>query len=415
MKNFGASLDDAGARTLTQSAVDGFWILLVFGLLFFNPFSVGPAGSRINLSLYDLLLPLIFLFEAMRGRIQWPNRSRVLLFLLPVVAIVFHSALVALLSENSYLAPLFIGTLRQAAFFLDIGMLLLLFQMPERRRPSQGVFLALLFMAAVYALMMRYLEYSVVGWETYETIYAAILTGLLLLFLFLLSEAKKSEFFIRALAASAWAAAVLFLIFAKLFIVLAVLLVLLFFFSELRKREGRRMGRFFFLVCISTALTAVFIAVLLKINLGANFSLIYGDLFSGIQHSIDVRVRIWSSAWGLIAQSFPWGVGLNQFSDQVLATTGAAFGGLRSIHNTPLRLLTELGALGIAIFGVVVALVVMSGRKLSGVWQAMLCLYLLTPMLFHDALGLRVFHVVLAFFLAKALFQTGPNRGDVHR
>ena len=55
--NRGSEAED---RKLSQGSVDGFWVLLVFGLLFFNPFVFGSNGSRINLSLYDILLPLIF-------------------------------------------------------------------------------------------------------------------------------------------------------------------------------------------------------------------------------------------------------------------------------------------------------------------------------------------------------------------
>ena len=70
-----APVRDATGRMLSQGSVDGFWILLVFGLLFFNPLSVGSVGSKINLSLYDVLLPLIFFFELVRGRIWWPGRK----------------------------------------------------------------------------------------------------------------------------------------------------------------------------------------------------------------------------------------------------------------------------------------------------------------------------------------------------
>jgi len=192
-----ASTQDAAGRVLSQGSVDGFWIFLVFGLLFFFPLSVGLVGSKINLSLYDVLLPLIFFFELVRGRIWWPGRKIVLLFLLPILAIGLHSVLTGVFLDGVHLTPL----LRQVAFFADIGMLVLLFQLPERRCPSSGVLLALLFMAGAYALTMRNMEGHYADWAIHETIYAAIVTGLLLLFLFLQSREEKPANFLKPMAA----------------------------------------------------------------------------------------------------------------------------------------------------------------------------------------------------------------------
>lgn len=396
-------MDDTRGGRLSQGAVDGFWILLVFGLLFFNPFSLGSAGSRVNLSLYDLFLPLVFCFEVVRGRIRWPGRKAALLFLLPVLAVLVHSALIGVFRADAYLTPLLIGTLRQAAFFLDVGMLALLFQRPERRRPSRSVLLALLFMATAYALMMRYMEAHNLDWATYETIYAATITGLLLVFLYLQASKEKGRDYLRAVVTIAWVLAALLLLFTKLFILISVLLAGLFFLSEFRNFKKRRW--LLFLVGGLAVLTAFFVMVLLEMNLGLYFAAIYGNFPSEVAKSIGIRLQLWSAAWQLVLESFPWGTGLNQFNGFITQGSNAAKIHLTSIHNTPLRLLTELGALGIGIFATVLAFLVLGGKKRNGYWKAMLCLYVLVPMFFHDALGLRALHVVLAFFLAAAFFQ----------
>ncbi|MGB1548112.1 MAG: O-antigen ligase family protein, partial [Alphaproteobacteria bacterium] len=134
----------------------------------------------------------------------------------------------------------------------------------------------------------------------------------------------------------------------------------------------------------------------------------YGSLAGEILRSFDIRLQLWAFAWQFAAENFPWGIGLNQFGAYIANAGYAETLHVASVHNTPLRLLMELGVLGIGIFGVVVALVVLGGRKLLPYQRAMLYLYIFTPMILHDALGLRIFHVVLAFCLATAFFQTGP-------
>ena len=404
--NRGSEAED---RKLSQGSVDGFWILLVFGLLFFNPFVFGSNGSRINLSLYDILLPLIFFSAVAQGQITWPERKTVLLFLSPCFLIVLHSVLTVSLAEGIHLGPLLVGTLRQAAFFVDIGMLILLFQMQERRRPSQGVFLALLFIATVYALMMRYLEAHVPDWLTYETIYAAIVTGLLLLFLFIQRLKGKSESFLKTGIFIAWVFAILLLLYTKLFILITLFIAVLFFFEESREFGGRRIKRLLFSAGFFSALGILFVAALIEMDLGRHFVTVYGALVSAIHQSIDIRFQLWSSAWGFVLETFPWGTGLNQFGDSIAETSSLQALRLANVHNTPLRLLMELGILGVGIFGVVLAMVAFSGRKLDAYQKAMLCLYILMPMLLHDALGLRIFHIVLAFCLAMTFFPTGTT------
>lgn len=405
MQTGNAPAGNVAGRVLSQGSVDGFWILLVFGLLFFNPIDAGSSGSKINLSLYDVLLPLIFLFELVRGRIGWPGGKIVLLFFLPALAIGTHSALTGIFLDGVHLTPLLIGTLRQVAFFADVAMLVLLFQLPERRRPSSGVFLALLFMAGAYALMMRYMEARYADWAIYETIYAAMIAGLMLIFLFLQSSAKKPVDSLKPIAAIAWTIAVMVLLYTKFFILIAFLVAVLFFFSESLKSDGGRLGRLIGLIAFSAALVALFIIVLIEMNMGIPFAGVYGNLLPGIWHSVDIRMHIWSLAWQQAVESFPWGLGLNQFGGDIVETPGLKMQRLTSVHNTPLRLLMELGVLGIAVFGVVLAFVGLAGKKLNAAWKGIFCLYIMMPMLLHDALGLRVFHVVLAFFLAGTFFK----------
>jgi len=57
----------------------------------------------------------------------------------------------------------------------------------------------------------------------------------------------------------------------------------------------------------------------------------------------------------------------------------------------------------------VLAIIVFSLRQLNAYQRAMLCLYILPTILLHDALGLRIFHIVLAFCLAMTVFQTSAT------
>ncbi|MCE2509635.1 MAG: hypothetical protein J4G10_01440 [Alphaproteobacteria bacterium] len=395
-------------RKLSQGAVDGFWVLLVFGLLLFNPFDFGQNGSQINLAIYDIVLPLIFLVAVVQGQIVWPKRKAALLFFIPWLLVVFHSVLTAVLVERTDLSPLFAGALRQTAFFFDIGMLVLLFQSPERRQPSRGALIFLIFAVTTYALTMRYLEEQIPNWPTYETIYAAIITGLLLLFFFLRSSEEKPEGFFKIVALIAWALTALLLLFTKLFVLIGFLIATLFFVEEFRKFEGRRAGQFLRGMGLFAVLVTVFVVVLVEIDVGRYFIRTYGSFASEIARSLDIRLQLWSFAWQFALEAFPWGIGLNQFGGYVAEAASSKALHVASVHNTPLRLLMELGILGIGIFGVVVALVVYSGRGLGPYQRTMLYLYIFMPMLLHDALGLRIFHIGLAFCLAMALFPAGP-------
>ena len=427
--NHGRETED---RKLSQRSVDGFWILLVLGVLFHKTFIFGSSSTVVNLHLYDAILPLIFFIALVLGQITWPERKTVLLFLSPCFLVVLHSVLTAVLVGGTNFGSLFVGTLRQVAFFIDIGMLILLFQKPERLRPSQGVFFTLLFVATAYALMARYLEAYIPGWSTYETIYASIITGLLMLFLFMQRSGEKSEGYLKTIIPIAWVFSVLLLLFSKIFVLVTFFLGVLFFTEKFRESGKQQIKRLFFSAGLFAALVALFIVMLVEMNFGRYFVNFYSTItsevyqtveidlghyfasfysaFASVAHqSIEIRFQLWSSAWKFVVETFPWGTGLNQFTGYINETYNSQGLRLVSIHNTPLRLLMELGILGVGIFGAVLAIIVFSLRQLNAYQRAMLCLYILPTILLHDALGLRIFHIVLAFCLAMTVFQTSAT------
>ncbi|MEW5703858.1 MAG: O-antigen ligase family protein [Pseudomonadota bacterium] len=407
----GNSTGKGAVPKLSQSRVDGFWLLLGLSFLAIWPFPVGPDGAPVSLSLYDLFLPLVFLFAAARGWVSWPGRTTVLLFLTPVLLIVLHSVAMVAFASGVHLPSLAFGTLKTAAFFLDIGMLALLLQ-GAGRRPSLGLLLFLVFGASVQALGMQYLEVHITQWVTYETIYAATITGLLLLLFASAEMRQKPMNFLKTLVLSAWAFAVVFLLYAKIFTLVAFLLVALFLLLQFRRLEPGRRRWLAVGVGAFAALAAFFVFALIDIKLGLGRVSIYTMPWQEIQKSFDLRLELWTPAWRFAVESFPWGIGVNQFGPalQRAANAQALVIGGGNVHNVPLQLLTELGALGIGIGGALLALVGFAARRFDGYRRAMLGVYILLPMLLHGVLGLRVFHVVLAYGLARTLAAAAKRK-----
>jgi len=132
---------------------------------------------------------------------------------------------------------------------------------------------------------------------------------------------------------------------------------------------------------------------------------------NSISTSLGIRLTLWRLALDTIGESFPWGIGAGQFSPLTEGVPALVAAGLRVVHDTPLALATELGALGVLFTALLAALILRVAWIWS--WPARLCflLYISVPFLLNDMLGFRIVHLLLALGLARV----GSPKVELHR
>ena len=129
---------------------------------------------------------------------------------------------------------------------------------------------------------------------------------------------------------------------------------------------------------------------------------------TSIGKSLSLRLALWDFAWRLAVENFPWGTGLGQYGALIIESPKLGRLGLRYVHNTPLALLTEMGALGLLVAAGLGYLVYLSCRH--WVWPVALSflMYLLLPLMLHDAIGMRMSILVLAYGVSESLRRDNP-------
>ena len=119
----------------------------------------------------------------------------------------------------------------------------------------------------------------------------------------------------------------------------------------------------------------------------------------GVLTSLGFRLYLWEGAWSAFLDSFPNGLGAGQY--------GAYMNSLSSpilfTHNTFLGLLVEFGALGVLLVLGLFCLIARSIRHWPFHIMLIVFIFFIFPMLFHDVLGLRINHVVLALGLTTSM------------
>jgi len=403
----------SSARTSSASALNrpaaagspiwtaGFWTALVAGIVLYVPVPIGRAGDAINLSLYDAAVPILFLFAAYRGEIARPSRLELTIFAALVVLALGHAAATLWLEPAPRLAALARETVKTAGFLVDLGLLTLVFRASPVARPAPGLIAALLVAAIAFAIARRIEEITGQG-TVFETLFLGTVFGLVVLFAIRLDPIAdiRCAGAIAILAAFATVAA--FILAGKAFFVVGLGIVAIVGLTALARIADRR--------AVAWAAAGSLIALSALGMVWANggiprFGLGVAD---SISTSLGVRLTLWSLALDAIGESFPWGIGAGQFSLLAEQVPALAAAGLRVVHNTPLALTAELGAIGVAFTALLAGLILRTAWAWS--WPVRLCvlLYIAVPFLLNDMLGFRIVHVLLALGLARAV--PGPTR-----
>ena len=385
-------------------AVGAVWVVLTVSIILDVKVPLGDSGRLINLSAFDVAVPLCLVVMWASGRISRPNLPILSTLGVAVLLVLCHSGVSLWLDPAVEPVGLARETVKLVAACTLLAMLLTLFTAAALRAPPAWLLLLIILVISADALSQRFEElrhstsYS-------ETLDANTIVGLLVLSIAAL--AQRADQLRRAVAVVA-ALAVSFLmvlLFSKAYIVMSVAVsVLLAAWFILGGRPPKHVPIIGLLLAVGTV-SGIGVVVLAVWFGSTGFT--YFPIGS-IGTSLSLRLALWDFAWRLAVENFPWGTGLGQYGALIIESPKLGPLGLRYVHNTALALLTEMGALGLLMTAGLGYLVYLSCRHWAWPVALTVLIYLLLPLMLHDALGMRMSILVLAYGVSESLRRNDP-------
>lgn len=373
-----------------------FWPLVILSTAVYGIVPLGETGRAINLSLFDVIVVLLFAI-ALRDRAVQLDRFLASVTLGAVALVLIHSSVFLLGEKSIDLAGLARETTKSAAYFVQILLLSAVVKAGVSRLPSFRVFGVLFALLTLQVLALHFRElYAPGSWFLPRNQHLSTLSGIVVLTAVLFAVGKMPRRYL--IGGLITLIAVAFMLLNKTYLSIAVVILALLPFMELTNR-GRLDARIL-------SITAVVLFVVFAMLFGSgdvlrNVPLL--DRLDTISESLGFRFQLWTVAGSAAVDSFPTGIGLGQFASYLATEPTLGSQALRFVHNTPLALVAEMGLAGVGVCGAVVALILHATRGLPIAVGAVIWVYLGLPMLLHDALGLRMTVLVLAAGLAGAL------------
>ncbi len=368
------------------NSVTWFVLLVSLGVFFRVPLL---GGHELNISLYDIVVPSLFLWTCVRrdklwvglGDIRWPA--------LVVAAILAHRYLIEHPIDPT-------GSMRESAklvvVVIEVWMLCQIFRDRHFGIPPIWAVSAGFCGALMFAVAEVYREgYGPGSYDALQTVHASVLCGLAVILSIYRCYCETPRQGAMILVASILPLA-LFAMVAKIYLIVGSA-VSAYLVVGFRLRPSSKM------VIALGGLAAM---------LGAAAIVLFGSVYfrdyppfsymQGVLTSLGFRLYLWEGAWSAFLDRFPNGLGAGQY--------GAYMNSLSSpilfTHNTFLGLLVEFGALGVLLVFGLLYLIARSIRHWPFPIMLIVLVFLIVPMLFHDVLGLRIYHVVLALGLTAA-------------
>lgn len=394
----------SAAPAMSRWAVGAVWVALTISIILDVKVPLGQSGRLINLSVFDVAVPLCLVVVWASGRIGRPNLALLSTLGVTVLLVLGHSGLSLWLGPAVEPVGLARETVKVVAACALLAMLLILFTAPALRAPPAWLLGLLILAIAVDALGQRYEELRQ-STQYSETLDANTIVGLFVLLIVAL--ARRADQWRRALAAVAALAVgiLMILMFSKAYIAISIAVsVLLAAWFFLGGRPPKNVP----VIGLLLAMGAIFgIGVVALAVWFGSTGFTYFPITS-IGKSLSLRLALWDFAWRLVVENFPWGTGLGQYGALITESPKLGRLGLRYVHNTPLALLTEMGALGLLVAAGLGYLVYLSCRH--WVWPVALSflIYLLLPLMLHDAIGMRMSILVLAYGVSESLRRNNP-------
>ena len=363
------------------------------------PFVVQEVGFRVQLAAFDILLPIIVIWGWRRGWLAPPPAKLTIAVLAAVAAIIIHSIANGLLSEQLLLARLVKESLKIVVILVQFLLLAALFGQADNNAPPFKVVLTLLIVFCVVfsgsSTFVNITQFEPINLT--RTVYATYLAGLV--FLLVLDDRWRTEprfrIFLIAASLAVFSASVLLQSKATAGIVTAILAWIIIE----KYIPADRLARIFLIAIIMVAAVGAGLTVITILGTKVEF-LQHMDTF---KRSIGVRLELWSLAADQIIISFPFGIGLGQFSSVTNSVPVLAHEGHNFVHNSFLGLVVELGFVGIVIGAGIVWVMFAATRGFPLHSAPIYLLIVLPPLLIHDGHSIRILLFITALGLARYL------------
>ncbi|NKB55284.1 MAG: hypothetical protein GKS00_03010 [Alphaproteobacteria bacterium] len=340
------------------------------------------------MSLFDPVALLVIAAVAWTGGFHRPPIGFVVTAVLVLAAVTGHSLLMMLQHDpGPNLAWLLRGTGRLGAIIVLFAVLVLTFQSKRLGDPPIFIQRALFATCILIGLTWNFFDFEL----TPNTLLAA--NNWIFYFLFL--QGQEWPFSARRLSINLCIVAALSVVWLILLSKIGAIIGGLIFVSLVVSylREERKSG----ILLAALGFSAISVAIVFLLLDHTD----YLHRLHSVTHSVDVRLSLWSVAWDGIIETFPLGIGLEQFVTLVEQDAALYAEQHKFPHSLPLGLTLELGLLGVGLIGLISTLL-WRATKGYAVYLRPVFLSILLPLVFlHDIQGSRLILLIVAYGYAK--------------
>ena len=409
------TVTDSGKEPVVNNAthsVSMFWLLLVAGLFVNLTLTFGDSGRILLLSVFDVVIVLLFAYQLLRLGLQWHMR---LIWPLISILVIFVTAVAAFyFGEDIKIAGLLRETIKYLGFVVGVMVCGLLYRGGTLPAPRPSVMIAL----GVVSLLIWYLQrvYFLTPDKSYLAVnnYSNACLGLSVLAMYLLRDRLTRR--VLLVVAGYQACVLVGCLLVKTTSMSVAALLIMFVTVGAALNLDRQRGKLLRFVVPLAGSAAVGFVVLV-------WTTTYFDTFisTNFGQGFAVRLALWKEAGSLMISHFPYGIGPGQFgelgiresdlwsslSDETLVMLGLdpsqlAFGWipLRFVHNTFLSMILEWGISSFFLIALLIILII--GAMRVPALPAAICygIYLVPTLLLHDGLGFRANYLILGLGVA---------------
>jgi hypothetical protein len=382
------------------------WLLLLLSLPLHGRVPLGGSGRELGVSLFDAVFWGVFFWRWYDGKIAFDRR--VVLAAALVAAMVFLHSLLSWWLRPLELASLLRETAKYAAFPVYVGAAAMM--LGGRSLPGPPplliAFSAMLISLGVLVYVAGGVPLVTLAFRhgaLERGVYANIVAGLLVLTVYAAETNAwmRGRWLIMEIVALVAVATALQLYNKGMMLVTLSIAILPFVVPWLRRHSPAGA-----LLALAGGLVVAAAATLFAFDV-LHLGIDYKGTFAA---SVGVRHDLWLKGAHLVAASFPWGIGLGQFGAAPPPIVDPFGMPQLFVHDTPLAMVAELGALGAALAAALALAVSRAARAFPLLTALAFLLYALETFLLNDGLGYRLAFLLLGLGLARALASPASAR-----
>jgi O-antigen ligase len=395
------------------------WVALILGTVLDVrvPIHGGGPGREINLSLFDVALPIALAYAAITRRIVFeliPWRIIAGLALAAVV-IAVHSAIayrygtwtpIPRLAGPVEVVRLARETIKLVTIPVELAMLMMLFTANEFRLPPVWVVITVAGVVAAIMVFER-IRFLFDNIPYFANIEANTLTGIMVLAVWMRWSGRPG-YRLFTLGITIGVTIVMVIAIRKTYLMVCgvtlALLVVSFIRDCIENKNYRLLRKGCLLLAATTALVLGIHVVMTRL-----FYLGHGPLdiiFNIAGHSSEIRFEIQDVAWHLALVALPFGIGIGQFGALIPRIPELEDYAIAFAHNTPLSLFLDMGVVGLALAVGLFYLIYLACCGGSLVSRLSRAAFFVIPMMVNDTHGLRMTILLIGFFIAALLINS---------